>query len=202
MKFSTKQEQYDAIRATFPLSDVKTREQGGQQLSYYSVDTIRERLNAVFEGCYEFRIKQVLTTEKTVDMSGELTLHWVDGTSTVVEEWGSSDILFSLKTGNRVNDPFKGAASDCLKRCLVFLGCARELYNEDYRKTLGAQKEASDKATREKAMFTCQDCSGEILAGKVGGKDLTQQEVAVATRSKFKKRLCIPCASKLAKAGE
>lgn len=193
MPYKTKQEQFEALCRVFPIEAIKEREQGGTTLYYYPVEVVRNRLNQVFAGDYEFRVRQVFPMEKTVDVTCELTLNWVDGSKTIVEESGSSDILLSAK-GSRVNEPMKTALSDGLKRCLSFIGCGAELYNEVYRGSIQTQRAEKDKAEQESKRLTCQECQGRIEGGTLGDRDLSAEEVIQKTRTKFRKRLCLPCA--------
>ena len=103
MNYPSKTEQFKALCSPFPVEAIKQRQQGGATLSYYPVEVIRTRLNEVFAGDYEFRTNNTITTESTMDMSCTLTLRWVDGTTTIVEEWGSSDILHSREGKRRAN---------------------------------------------------------------------------------------------------
>ena len=194
----TKNHQYEALCRPFPIEAIKQREQGGATISYYPIEVVRTRLNDIFAGSYEFHCNQVIVTDTTMDMSFILTLRWADGSTTVVEDWGSSDILRSKDGTRRVNDPAKTCASDALKRCLAFVGCGAELYSESYRDSVTAQKQQQEDAARQKQIYTCSHCQGEITGGFIGGKELSQDDVVRRTRVKFKKRLCIPCAMAVA----
>lgn len=194
-----KKRQFDALCAEFPLEDIKTREQGGQTLYYLDGYTVLQRLNDVMQGNYEFEIGQVITGERTVDVSGKLTLHWSDGSKTVVSDFGSSDILCKAD-GKRVNDPYKSAVKDLYKRCLAAVGVGAQLYDDEYRAGIKVRLEYETKQRQDKEFLTCQGCAGEIQGGDITGRDgkpvtLTARQVAESTRTKFKKRLCIKCAS-------
>jgi len=204
--YNTKQEQLTALSAPFSIEDIRQREQGGQTLNYFESATIMKRLLEVMGTDYSIECGRILDYKvdgkpKRVDMEVTVTLGWVDGTASKLTGWGSADIQYSTsKPDNIVSDFMKSAYTDGIKVALSKIGVGSELYDSSYRKNLVAEKEASDKAQREAALFTCQECKGKIEAGKVGNKDLTAQEVVAQTRAKFKKRLCIACAK--AAAGE
>jgi len=208
MKFTSNDDQLEALRAPFPIEEIKEREEAGKTLYYYEASTIMKRLVEVMGTGFSIDSGRIERYEfenklRRVDLEVTVTLRWQDGTESRLTGWGSSDVQYSTRdTWRIVSDFMKSSLTDGIKVALSKIGVGSELYDTTYRKTLGDQKGAAAAAAREKAMFTCQECQGEIKAGKVGGKDLTQQEVAVATRTKFKKRLCIPCAAKTAKAGE
>lgn len=138
--YKTKTEQLTAFTAIFDPKSVKWRSNGSMELCYYPVEVIRERLNAVFPGFYDLRTGEVVPSEHSVDMSVVLTLRWVDGTISIIEEWGSSDVLMSKSGSSRTSESYKTAFSDALKRCCAAVGCGSELWNEEYRKKLEADR--------------------------------------------------------------
>ena len=198
--YNTKQEQLNALRAPFSLEDIRQREEGGTVLNYYESSTIMRRLFSVMGGDYSLESGRIERYEvdgkpRRVDMEVIVTLNWADGSTSRLTGWGSSDIQYSRKDDWRiVSDFFKAALTDGTKVALSKIGVGAELYDSNYRKNLAAEKEAADKAQREAALYTCQQCQGRIEAGKIGNKDVTAQEVVQHTRAKFKKRLCLACA--------
>lgn len=135
--FENKDAQYKALVETFPRSFIKSRIQSGVELFYMPTEVIRDRLNSVFTGgAFDIRVGTVITSDLNVDLSCVLTLRWVDGSVTTIEEWGSADILMNKAGTSRVSDSYKAAHSDALKRCLAALGVAGELYHEEYRASL------------------------------------------------------------------
>lgn len=198
--YTTDADQLAALRAPFPVSEVKTREQGGATLHYYEAATIQQRLLDVLGTGLSIRTNNVITTECNVNIETVLDIEWVSGRKSSVSGWGSADILMS-KSGRIANDPYKAAATDSIKVAASKLGVAGELYDSKYRETLAARLKAEQEAEANRAFLTCQECNGTINGGKVMGAngnevELTAQQVALSTRKKFGERLCIGCAEK------
>ncbi|MCK7495072.1 MAG: hypothetical protein MZW92_31290 [Comamonadaceae bacterium] len=105
-------------------------------MAYYPTNVIRDRILDCFGGNFEFRINHVVTDDFTVNISGQLTLHWVDGSSTTTEDFGSADLLTNSSGTTRVGDPFKAAVSDLWKRVAASVGIGNELWDADYRESL------------------------------------------------------------------
>jgi len=206
MNYNTKQEQLQALCRPFPVEEVKSRDEGGKSLSYYEGATIMKRLTDVMGCGYSIatgRVERYLVDDKPrrIDMEVIVSLRWVDGSESRLTGWGSSDIQYSKKDEWRiVSDFMKTSATDGIKVALSKIGVGAELYDSAYRASLGAVKEEQEAASREKAVYTCMECQGEIIGGMIGGKDITREEVVSRTRSKFKRRYCIPCAIAASKA--
>ena len=200
MSYQTKQEQLQALCLPFPVEEVRTREEGGTTLHYYESSTIMKRLNEVMGGAISIesgRIEQYVADGKPrrIDMEVIVSLNWIDGTTSRLTGWGSSDIQYSKKDEWRiVSDYMKVAHTDGIKVALSKIGVGAELYDSTYRAAMVAKKEQVDKNARENAMFTCQECQGVITDGLIGKNFETREGVVQRTRAKFKKRLCIPCA--------
>jgi len=201
--YHTDTEQVAALRVPFPVSEVKTRTQGGAELSYYEGYTIQQRLLDVLGTGLSIKTGQVIATESNVNVETLLVIEWASGRKTSTSGWGSADILLG-KSGKMVNDPYKSAATDSIKVAASKLGVAAELYDSKYREGLAVRlKELEDQAA-EKAFLTCQGCDGEIKGGirkKADGTEfeLTAKQVASGTRQKFGKRYCKDCADKIVK---
>jgi hypothetical protein len=206
--YQNKHDQLAALSAPFKPEDVRQREQGGQMLNYYESSTIMKRLLDVMGTGYSIESGRVRDHApdgklRRVDMEVIVTLQWVDGTMSKLTGWGSSDVQYSKKDPeNIVSDFMKSALTDGIKVALSKIGVGSELYDSNYRKKLETDKAKAEQEAREKAMFTCQGCQGEITGGIVGGKTLSREELVQQTRIKFKKRLCIECAKAAAKGGE
>ena len=206
-KYTTAQEQLDALSAPFPIEEIRQREQGGQVLNYFESSTIMKRLLEVMGTNYSIstgRIERYVVDNqpRRVDMEVIVRLIWVDGTETSITGWGSADIQYS-KTDNWriVSDFMKVANTDGIKICLSKLGVGAALYDSNYRKDMVEKKESEAKDARNKAMFTCADCGGEIVSGQVGKRTFTPEDVVKETRIKYKKRICLNCVAKLEKGG-
>jgi len=205
--YQNKQDQLAALSAPFKPEDVRQREQGGQMLSYFESSTIMKRLLEVMGTGYSIecgRVRDYAPDGKLrrVDMEVIVTLRWVDGTESKLTGWGSSDVQYSKKDPDSiVSDFMKAALTDGIKVALSKIGVGAELYDSQYRKKLEADRAKAEQEAREKAMFTCQGCHGEIKAGNIGNRAVTREEVVQQTRLKFKKRLCLDCAKNAAKGG-
>ena len=208
MGFATPTEQLQALRRPFPVEEVKTREESGKTLQYYEGATIMRRLTDVMGTGYSIKTGRIERYDvegkpRRIDMEVTVALTWLDGTVSSLTGWGSADIQYSKSdTWRIVSDFMKSAHTDGIKVALSKIGLGAELYDSTYRASLDAQMQQAEEAARQKAMFTCHHCQGEITGGMVGDKDLTAQDVVNATRKKFKKRLCIHCATAEAKAAK
>lgn len=198
--FNTAAEQLEALRAPFPVEEIRQREQGGQTLNYFESSTIMKRLVDVMGCGYSISTGRIERYEvdhkpRRVDMEVVVSLTWIDNTTSTLTGWGSADIQYSKSDDWRiVSDFMKVANTDGTKVALSKIGVGSDLYDSTYRTKLVADKAESEKVAREKAMFTCQDCQGQIVAGVIGTKTVTPVEVVTHTRLKFKKRLCLTCA--------
>lgn len=207
--YKTDAAQLDALRVPFPVSEVRTREQGGTTLNYYEAYTIQQRLLDVLGTGLSIKTGQVIATDSNVNVETILEIEWVSGRRTVTSGWGSADILRG-KNDKIVNDPYKTAATDSIKVAASKLGVAAELYDSKYREGLEAQLKVLEEQETERLLLTCQVCNGEIKAGTKKKSDgtvleLAAKKVALSTRQRFGKRCCIECAEKLsaeAKAAE
>lgn len=195
-RFTTDTEQLEALRVPFPVSEVKTREQGGATLYYYEGCTIQRRLLDVIGSGLNIRTGHVIALEGNVNVETVLEIEWISGRRTTISAWGSSDILMG-KNGKLANDPYKSAATDGIKVAASKLGVAAELYDSKYRDGLAARLRAHE----ERAFLTCSDCGGEIAYFEKRtpeGKEfkLAAKEVANSTQKKFGRRLCGTCADR------
>lgn len=109
-----------ALMKPFPAQAIKQRQGGGNQmLSYVETETVIRRLNATV-GTWDFRITEIKVIEQLVVVWGEMTIPGLGtraGTGVQVLRGGE--------------DMWKGAASDCLKKCATLFGVAIELYGPD-----------------------------------------------------------------------
>jgi hypothetical protein len=199
--FKSDAEQLAALRVPFPISEIRTREQGGATLHYFEAYVIQQRLLDVLGTGLSIKTVQVIADDSNVNVETILEIEWASGKKTVTSGWGSADILIS-KNGKVVNDPYKAAATDSIKVAASKLGVAGELYDSKYREELKARLEQLEKEEGEKSFLTCQECGGVINSGTIKKKDgspldLTANQVATSTRKKFGRRLCIGCAEAL-----
>jgi len=195
--------QLAALRIPFPITEVKTRDQGGTTLNFYEAHTVQQRLLDVLGTGLSIKTVQVIATESNVNMETLLEVTWASGKKTITSGWGSADILLG-KNGKIVNDPYKTAATDSIKVAASKLGVAQELYDSKYREGLAVRLKELEDVEAERAFLSCQGCRSEITAGtrpKPDGTlmDLTAREVATSTRKKFGSRFCLPCALEAAK---
>ena len=196
--YLTDVDQLAALVVPFPITEIKTRDQGGTNLKYYEAHTIQQRLLDVLGTGLSIKTGQVIATESNVNMETILEVAWASGKLTITSGWGSADILIG-KTGKIVNDPYKTAATDSIKVAASKLGVAQELYDSKYREGLAVRLKELEDQEAEKALLTCQGCQGEITGGSFVKADgsvltLTAKEVAISTRKKFTRRFCMVCA--------
>ena len=205
IEYQSDDEQLAALRVPFPVSEVKTREQGGATLNYYEAHTIQQRLLDVLGTGLSIKTKNVVATVSAVNIETVLEITWVSGKTSRVSGWGSSDILLR-SNGKVANDPYKSAATDSIKVAASKLGVAAELYDSDYRERLAAMLKAQGEAEARREFLTCQGCHGEIRGGERRRTDgsvveMTAEGVANATRKRFGLRYCIPCGEQADRSG-
>lgn len=197
--FATDAEQLSALRAPFPVTEIRKREQSGKELSFYEHYTIQNRLLDIFGSGVSLTTGTTSTDKdtNTVHVEVLLEVEWVSGKKSRMSGWGTSAIM---KSG----DHFKSAYSDAVKVTLTKLGCGLELYDPRYRDVADARLREIQDQEAEMAFLTCQICSNTIEAGSRPKPDgtvfeQTAKEVATSTRNKFGRRLCMACAKKAAK---
>ncbi len=75
-------EQLEALRVPFPITEVKTRTQGGAELSYYEGYTIQQRLLDVLGTGLSIETAQVVATESNINVETILKIEWMSGRRT------------------------------------------------------------------------------------------------------------------------
>ncbi len=143
-KFETAADQLAALRADFPTSQVKTREERGETLHYLDAHTIQNRLLDVIGTGLSISAREVRehrdSTGKLRKLNVEVELHlrWVDGTYSTVSGYGSADALYARADPDKVvNDYLKSAYTDGIKVAASKLGVGLSLYSKEYRDKLG-----------------------------------------------------------------
>lgn len=112
-----------ALSKPFPDNAIEQRAGGGgKMLSYVATETVIRRLNAVAQ-TWDFRITDKLVVGTLLVIWGELTIPGLGtragtGVQTIPDRPGSEDM-------------WKGAASDCLKKCASTFGVGIDLYGPD-----------------------------------------------------------------------
>lgn len=110
----------DALSAPFPAHAIKQRQGGGNQMfDYVETETVIRRLNATVQ-VWDFRITEIKVVEALLVVWGELTIPGL-GTR-------SGTGVQQLRGGE---DMWKGAASDCLKKCATLFNVGIDLYGPD-----------------------------------------------------------------------
>lgn len=110
----------DALSVPFPENAIEQRPGGGNMmLDYVATETVIRRLNAVAK-VWDFRITDKMVVDNLLVVWGELTIPGL-GTR-------AGTGVQKLVGGE---DMWKGAASDCLKKCAVSFGVAIHLYGPD-----------------------------------------------------------------------
>jgi hypothetical protein len=197
--FRTDAEQLAALRVPFSALEVKTRDQGGMEFTYYEHHTVQNRILDVFGSGVSLTTGSTMIDPASnfVHVEVLLEVEWVSGKKSKISGWGAAAVM---KTG----DHFKAAYSDAVKVAMSKLGCGLELYDPKYREALAVRLKEIQDQEAERAFLCCQGCSGEIKGGtrpKPDGTnmDLTAKQVATSTRQRFGKRLCMECAGQTAK---
>lgn len=124
----------DAILASlaepFPPQDIYQRAgSGGKQLSYISGTNVIARLqNTVIDWSFEITETRM---EQTVDRNGEITpIFTVIGKISIPGLGSRAGIGVAAITPGSGEDAYKGAATDCLKKCASLFGVGFHLYEE------------------------------------------------------------------------
>ena len=198
-RFATDQEQLAALRVPFPVSEVKTRDQGGTPLHYYDGYTINQRLLDVLGTGFSVRTGAVRESEDRIEMETILEVEWLSGKRSQVAGWGSADVLRSKTTGKFSNDPYKSAHTDSIKVAASKLGLGAELYSAQYRLSIAPKLEEMRRRAEEGKIYTCQAKGCEIIDAEVGGKVYSRDSIIKSSRSRFNMKLCAECATEAAK---
>ena len=117
------------LEEPFDSSLVRTRRGGhGRQLKYVETREYIRRLNAVFEGEWDFQVSSHEILQDEVVVLGKLTAGNVIKTA-----FGGSSITRSRENGEpiAISDDLKAAASDSLKKACSLLGIGLHLYSDD-----------------------------------------------------------------------
>lgn len=215
VKYTTDEEQLDALEAKFPPEMHKTREESNKVFTYLEHTTVAERLRDVLGTGLSITTGQVLHDPSItltdpvmgyVDMEVIIRAEFVSGRTMTVSGWGSGDVLSTRPLDNekilegkkrsRAGEPCKTAFSDGLKVAATRLGVGAYLYSDEGKSEIMAESKKAEEATRAKKALTCQLCEAEIVAGTLDGVVLDAAEYMNAARKKYKKRLCAACVAK------
>lgn len=111
----------DALSVPFPDRAIEQRQgAGGRMLDYVATETVIRRLNDAV-GVWDFRITDKLVTQ------GELLVVWGELTIPGLGTRAGTGVQ-QLRGGE---DMWKGAASDCLKKCATLFNVGIDLYGPD-----------------------------------------------------------------------
>jgi hypothetical protein len=212
-RFKTDEEQLAALAAPFPPECHKQREEAGKKFTYLEHTTVVARLREVLGTGVSISTGTVIHNPNInlndalygyVDMEVVIEAIFVSGRKVVVSGWGESDVLATKqldddavekgKKRGRANQPFKSAFSDGLKVAAARLGVGAYLYDKE---GMEKQMEEEKEKARQKALFTCQECQGEITPGSIAGVAYDTPEAFMeAARKTYRRRLCPTCAAK------
>lgn len=158
---------------------------GGKQLTYIEGQTAIRRLIEATGNIYDFHIIATDMRPFAQNRKGnDQFLITVHGRLYVpkLSERGRDNIGVQLITTDGGEDLFKGAVTDCFKRCLMMFGNALELYGDDYENpevTTATKKLFMDKykASTEKTLDAA--TANELAQSKFGRNfsDLKEREV-------------------------
>ena len=110
----------DQLSEAFPPNAIKKRQGGGNQMfDYVETETVIRRLNATVK-VWDFRITEIKVIDQLLVVWGEMTIPGL-GTraGTGVQKLAGGE------------DMWKGAASDCLKKCATLFNVGIDLYGPD-----------------------------------------------------------------------
>lgn len=114
-----------------PPQCIKQRQgRGGLKLSYVEGHYIKRLLNYFFPGAWEFERTGGERVDDQLTVFGKLTIHCKDG-ARAVSSTGSAEIKYVKNSKKPVSlgDDWKGAETDCLKKCASCFGFAADVYS-------------------------------------------------------------------------
>ena len=134
--------QVERISIPTPKQFIKQREgKGGKVFDYIDTSYIISTLNGLFGFMWEFDVIQESTVEEamkfeSVRVKGKLTVKDSKGNSISKTNYGSQPMIFKKNTkhepinlSTEFGDLYKGASSDCLKKCSSLFGIALDVYS-------------------------------------------------------------------------
>ncbi len=116
----TPDDMIDALSVPFPNHALKERKgAGGQMFTYVEAETVIRFLNATVK-VWDFRLTEIRVMDDLLVVWGELTIPGLGTrTGTGVQRLSGGE------------DMWKGAASDCLKKCATLFNVGIDLYGPD-----------------------------------------------------------------------
>ena len=134
--------QIDRISIPTPKKFIKQREgKGGKIFDYIDTSYTIATLNGLFGFLWEFDILEESTVAEamqfeSVRVKGKLTVKDTKGNSISKTNYGSQPMAFKKDTEHKplnlsteLGDLYKGASSDCLKKCASLFGIALDVYS-------------------------------------------------------------------------
>jgi len=180
-----------------PRYKIKRRQgKGGVYFDYVDVGYVIEQLNLLTGWRWNFQCKTSMTPEylracievKQFIVDGSITIRDKEGIEWIHEDTGRQDIKVKRDDGGYLDlgNDYKGAKSDCLKRCARQFGIALDVYS-------GAVKRRQDKTHPEAPITDGQRKRLEALAveaqiGHSGLKKLINADYDYKTASEVQRR--------------
>lgn len=134
--------QIDRISIPTPKKFIKQREgKGGKTFDYIDTSYTIATLNGLFGFMWEFDILEESTVVEamqfeSVRVKGKLTVKDTKSNSISKTNYGSQPMAFKKDTEHKplnlsteLGDLYKGASSDCLKKCASLFGIALDVYS-------------------------------------------------------------------------
>lgn len=159
----------DQLRAPIPKDKIKYREERWGDAAYVEWHTVADILDRVLGGNWNFDINELyLSGNKIVVCRGTLAVRLGEDEDVAYVARSGVGIgeLIGDKSSNYDN-AFKTAASDCLKRCAVMYGVARDLYVDPPQQEKPS-RDASffDDRKREPATYAPPNRSADFRSGQ------------------------------------
>ena len=119
-----------------------------------------------------------------------------DTWSAPISGTGGSMLVAKERSGLYTSDEcFKMAYTDAISVCCKMLGFGADIYwNGD--RTKYTQPSPTAEVVHDVGAYPCEDCKKDIPAYHSGNTHLTSVEIAVASKKKYGKQLCVDCGKK------
>ena len=155
----------EAIERHFEDSQIKQRKsRGNKMLSYIDTPDFIRRINEVFEYNWSFEVVDERIESGFVIVKGKITAAGI-----TKMQFGGKPLTTAKETGEfiSVDDDFKAAASDCLKKCASLFGIGLHLYSDELDE--GKRPPQSPKGNNQPAGTEKPKGTGGSAYGKVKG---------------------------------
>jgi hypothetical protein len=138
---------------TAPFEHYQHDKRSGAEFDYITGEQCLTRLNTVFGvGGWYFKVvtREIVPEADEVLVEGEMGAY-IDGQWVVRTQFGSQKLKRGRETGKilDVGFDFKGAATDCIKKCASLFGVALHLYEKEPPRADDARHEGQQRPARQ-----------------------------------------------------